>query len=544
MITVEDLDYRYGSQILFRDASLKVGDNWKVGLIGPNGSGKTTLFRLITRQEVPENGVVAVPNGVRIGYFDQQVGEMSGCNAVEQSVREAGRVHDLCGLLESLEHQMGDANYSGDLDKLMARYSGLQTEYQTLGGYDIESRARECLAGLGFSDQRMMQEVGELSGGWKMRVALAGILIQMPQILLLDEPTNHLDIESIVWLEEFIRSYRGTVIMTCHDHEFMNRVVNRIVEIDQGKLRTFPGDYDFYLAQRKLEDHQRHAAFERQQAHIEREMKWINSYRAKARKASAAQSRLKRLDKLEKLDAPRSRRQRVRFKIPPVKRSGDDIFVCEELGKSFGDINVYTSLDVHIRRGERWVLLGVNGAGKTTFLKLVMGELEADYGKLKRGVGLEIGYFAQHSTELLHPDATVWNTMFGEFPSESMGALRKCLAAFGFEEHDMEKATRHLSGGEKARLVLARMLFNPPNFLVLDEPTNHLDIEAKQALLDALLSYTGTLLFVSHDRHFMQALGDKAMIIEDGEAEVFHRGYCNYVELSGHDAPGAPVRAS
>ncbi|MBO46302.1 MAG: glycosyl transferase family 1 [Planctomycetes bacterium] len=541
MITVEDLDYRYGSQILFQEASLKVEDNWKVGLIGPNGSGKTTLFRLITEQEVPEGGSVSVPNRVRIGYFDQRVGEMSGCDPVEQTVREAGRVHELRQVLEDLEHQMGSPDYEGDLEQLMARYAGLQNEYQTLGGYDVEARARECLAGLGFKGERMTQDVGELSGGWKMRVALAGILVQQPQILLLDEPTNHLDIESIVWLEDFIRNYRGTVMMTCHDHEFMNRVVNRIVEIDEGKLRAFPGDYDFYLEQRKLEDHQRHAAFERQQAHIEREMKWINSYRAKARKASAAQSRLKRLEKLDKLEPPRSRRQRVRFKIPKVARSGDDVFVCEELGKSFGENIVYTSIDAHIRRGERWAVLGINGAGKTTLLKLVMGELEADCGKLKRGVGLEIGYFAQHSTELLHPETTVWQTMQGEFPSESMGALRKCLAGFGFEEHDLEKPTKNLSGGEKARLVLARMMFRPPNFLVLDEPTNHLDIEAKQSLLDALLSYTGTLLFVSHDRHFLQALGDTALIIEDGEAKTYHNGYCNYVELTGQAAPGIRV---
>ena len=541
MILVDDLDYRYGSQILFQGASLKVESNWKVGLIGPNGSGKTTLFRLITGQDVPESGVVQVPGGLRVGYFDQKVGEMGGCDAVEQAVREAGRVYELRRELEELEQAMADPDNLEKLDQLMARYAGKQNEYQSLEGYDIEARAKECLAGLGFTPERMSQDVAELSGGWKMRVALAGILIQLPQVLLLDEPTNHLDIESIVWLEGF-SGYRGTVIMTCHDHEFMNRVVDRIVEIDEGKLRLFPGDYDFYLAQREQEDTQRHAAFERQQAHIDREMKWINSYRAKARKASAAQSRLKKLEKMDKLEAPRSRRVRVRFKIPDVARSGDDVFVCEGLSKSFGDHMVYLDLDTHLRRGERWAVLGINGSGKTTFLKLVLGELEADQGKLKRGVGLEVGYFAQHSTELLHPHATVWGTMTSEFPADSMGALRKCLAAFGFEEHDMDKTTSNLSGGEKARLVLARMLFRPPNFLVLDEPTNHLDIESKQALLDALSSYKGTLLFVSHDRHFLQELGNKVLVLEDGEAQVYHEGYGQYVQSTGHDAPGAPAR--
>ncbi len=542
MFTIDDLDCRHGSQILFQGASLKVETGWKVGLIGPNGSGKTTLFRLITGEEQAEGGTIRLPTGIRVGYFDQKVGEMSGCDAVEQTVRCSGRVGDLRHELEALEHRMGDPQPGDDLDSLMGRYSGLQTEFQTLGGYEIDSRARECLAGLGFSPERMTQDVGELSGGWKMRVALAGILVQEPQILLLDEPTNHLDLESIVWLEEFVRKYRGTVVMTCHDHEFLNRVATRIVEIDEGRLRVFPGDYDFYLAQRELEDHQRHSAFVRQQAHIEREMKWINSYRAKARKASAAQSRLKRLDQLEKLEAPRSRRQRVRFKIPKVARSGDDVFVCEDLGKSYGDNVVFLDLAAHLRRGEKWAVLGVNGAGKTTFLKLVRGELEPDCGLCKRGVGLEVGYFAQHSTELLHPQASVWQTMLSEFASESMGSLRKCLAAFGFEEHDMDKPTAALSGGEKARLILARMLYKPPNFLVLDEPTNHLDVEAKQALLDALASYTGTLLFVSHDRHFLQALGEKILVLEDGAAHFYGHGYRDYVAITGHDAPGAPVR--
>ncbi len=537
MLSITGLDYAYGSQILFDDASLKVETGWKVGLIGPNGSGKSTLFRLVTGEEVAEIGDISMPNSMRLGYFNQSTGEMSGCDSIEQTIRAAGRVGELRGELTTVEELLATTE-GAVLEKAMDRYARLQNEFQTLGGYEVEARAKEVLAGLGFSPERMRQDVGELSGGWKMRVSLAGILIQEPDLLLLDEPTNHLDLESILWLEGFIRDYPGTVVMTCHDHEFMNQVVNRIVEIDEGKLRLFPGDYDLYLAQRELEDVQRQAAFVRQQSHIDREMKWINTFRAKARKASAAQSRLKRLNKLEKVEPPRSRRQRLVFRIPEPKRSGNDIFVAEDLDKAYGELIVFLGLDVHVRRGERWAVLGVNGAGKTTLLKIMLGEMGADSGKCKLGVGLEVGYFAQHTTEQLHPDDTVLEVMTSSFPAAGIGNLRSCLACFGFDPGDLEKATRSLSGGEKARLVLARMLFEPPNFLVLDEPTNHLDVESKQALLDALGSYKGTMVFVSHDRHFLESLATHVLELENGSGQVWHSGYRDYVESSGHLAPG------
>ena len=539
MFSITSLDYRYGSQILFDEADLKVESGWKVGLIGPNGSGKTTLFRLLTGQESLESGEINMPGGIRLGYFDQKVGEMHGCDVVEQAVRCAGPVAALRSRLEALEQDLADPDQADDFETLMARYASVQDEFQILGGYDIESRAREVLAGLGFSEERMDGDVGVLSGGWKMRVALAGILLQQPDILLLDEPTNHLDLESIVWLENFIRDYRGTVVMTCHDHEFMNRVVTRIVEIDEGKLRSFPGDYDFYLAQRELEDKQRMAAFERQEAHVAREMRWINSFRAKARMASQAQSRLRKLEKLDKLEPPRSRRQKLVFRIPEPPRSGNDIFVAEEMDKSFGDHLVYLGLDLHLRRSERWAVLGINGAGKSTLLKIIIGELEADGGLCKRGAGLQVGYFAQHTTELLHPDQSVIGVMTAEFPGAGIGPLRSCLACFGFDADDLEKRTAVLSGGEKARLVLARMLFDPPNFLVLDEPTNHLDVESKQALLEALANFTGTILFVSHDRHFLEALATNVLEIDAAEATTYYGGYRGYVEATGHAGPGA-----
>ena len=542
MLDIVDLDYRYGSQILFDEASLRVEQGWKVGLIGPNGCGKSTLFRLIMGREKSEVGRIATPNGSRLGYFDQKVGEMHDCDTVEQAIRCAGRVSDLRGILAGLEEDMADPDKFDQLERTMARYANVQNEFQTLGGYDIEPRAREILGGLGFDDFKMNGDIGVLSGGWKMRVALAGVLLQQPDILLLDEPTNHLDLESILWLENFISGYHGTVVMTCHDHEFMNRVVDRIVEIDEGRLRVFPGDYDFYLAQRELEDEQRQAAFVRQQAHIDREMKWINSFRAKARSAGQAQSRLNRLEKLDKLEAPRSRQQRLVFRIPETARGGNDVYVGEGVAKSFGENIVLMDLDVHIRRQERWAVLGVNGAGKSTFLKIVLGETEADEGKSKMGASLQVGYFAQHSTEQLHPKTTVWETMLGEFPGEPVGALRKCLACFGFDDHDLEKPTEWLSGGEKARLVMARMLYDPPNLLVLDEPTNHLDVESKQALLDALESFSGTVLFVSHDRHFLDAITTHVLELEGGSGTVYHDGYKGYVERTGRAAPGAPMQ--
>lgn len=540
MISLIDVDFRFGSQILFQEADLKIEKNWKVGLIGPNGSGKSTLFRLLCGHEQVEHGEINLPNQLRVGYFDQNVGEMADCSAVEMAIRRAGRVAELREVLEQLENAMGDPDQADQLERNMARFGEIQTEFQILGGYEIEALAQEVLAGLGFSPERMQEDVSTLSGGWKMRVALAGILIMQPELLLLDEPTNHLDLESILWLEDFIRGYRGTVVMTCHDHEFMNRVVNRIVEIDMGRLRVFPGDYDFYLQQRELEDRQRQAAYERQQAHIEREMRFINRFRAKARGANQAQSRLKKLEKLEKLTPPRSRRQKVVFRMPEPPRSGNDVFVANGVDKAFGENIVYMDLDLHIRRGERWALLGVNGAGKTTLLRMITGDLNADGGQMKLGAALQLGYFAQHTTELLHPDTTVLETMVKEFPGEATGALRKCLASFGFFEDDLDKSTSWLSGGEKVRLVMARMLFHPPNFLVLDEPTNHLDVESKQALIDALRGYQGTMVFVSHDRHFLEDMATHVLEIEQGEVRIFYGGYKNYVESTGYEAPGAP----
>jgi ATPase subunit of ABC transporter with duplicated ATPase domains len=539
MINIAGLDYRYGSQILFDDAGAKVESGWTVGLIGPNGSGKTTLFRLITGEEHHEVGEVAVPSQSRIGYFDQKVGEMSGCDVVEQAIRSAGRVSDLRQILVDLEHDLGDPDKADDLDRIMAQYCRAQAEFQVLGGYDIEPRAREILGGLGFSKERMHEDVAVLSGGWKMRVSLAGVLLQQPDILLLDEPTNHLDLETILWLEGFIREFRGTVLMTCHDHEFMNRVVDRIMEIDEGKLRLFPGDYDFYLAQRALEDEQRHAAFSRQQGHIEREMRWINSFRAKARSAGQAQSRLRALGKLDKLEVPRSRRKKVVFRIPPTTRSGNDIFVADEITKSYGDLDVLLGLNFHLRRQERWAVMGINGAGKSTLLKIIHGDVQPDSGKWKLGASLKVGYFAQHSTDLLHPKETVIGTMQAKFSGDSIGALRKCLAGFGFDDIDMDKVTSWLSGGEKSKLVMALMLFRPPNFLILDEPTNHLDVESKQSLLDALDRYDGTIIFVSHDRHFLEAVANHVLEIDGGVATAYRGSYHQYVQQSGHAAPGA-----
>jgi ATPase subunit of ABC transporter with duplicated ATPase domains len=536
MFSLTDIDYRYGSQIIFDEASLKVNTGWTVGLIGPNGSGKTTLFRLLTGEEVEEAGTISIPGGTTIGYFNQKVGEMAGCSPVEQAIRCAGRVSELRAILNQLEAELCDP--SKDLEQVMSHYSKAQDEFQVLGGYDIDSRAAEVLSGLGFSSERLVQDVGLLSGGWKMRVALAGILIQQPDLLLLDEPTNHLDIESIIWLEGFIRDYKGTVVMTCHDHEFMNRVVDKIVEIDQGKLRVFPGDYDFYLSQREMEDSQRQAAYERQQAHVERELKWIDSFRAKAHSSSQAQSRLKRLEKLDKISPPRSRRQKLVFKIPAPPRSGNDIFVAEGVNKSFDSHVVYEGLDMHVRRLERWAILGVNGAGKSTLLKIIMGQSSSDSGLCKLGSSQTFGYFAQHTTELLHPKQTVFDTMSLEYPGESIGTLRTCLSCFGFDSNDMEKVTSVLSGGEKARLVLARMLFNPPNVLVLDEPTNHLDIESKQTLLEALENYEGTIIFVSHDRHFLESLATHVLEINQATARTYHGGYKWYVESTGQAAPG------
>jgi ATPase subunit of ABC transporter with duplicated ATPase domains len=542
MISFSRVSKQYGRQVLFVDASFQLNAGEKVGLVGPNGAGKTTLFRMIVGEETPDEGDVSVPKRTTIGYFRQDVEEMSGRSVLDEAILGSGRVGDLHHELEQLQHDMADPAKADDLDRILARFGEVQEEYDHLGGYALEAQAREVLLGLGFDAERIDGDVGALSGGWKMRVAMARVLLGRPDVLLMDEPTNHLDIESIIWLEDFLKSLPGALLMTSHDREFMNRIVTKIAEIDSGEITTYSGNYDFYERERAIREANREAAYARQQAMLAKEQRFIERFAAHAAKAAQVQSRVKALEKIEKIELPKKRRVvKFDFRTPP--RSGDQVAVLEGVSKAYGRRVVHDGLNLIIRRGERWCVMGKNGAGKSTLLKMVAGQVPPDGGRVKLGASLNMGYFAQQSLEVLDPDLTIEEQLRKDFPDESIGALRNLAGAFQFSGDEIDKKIRALSGGEKTRLVLARMLLNPPNFLVLDEPTNHLDLATKEMLLDALKDFEGTMLFVSHDRAFLRGLSNRVLELggesgTEAQPHAYPGSYVEYVARTGHEAPG------
>jgi ATPase subunit of ABC transporter with duplicated ATPase domains len=537
LIRLDSISKQHGRQILFLEASAALHRGEKVGLVGPNGAGKSTLFRLITREEQPDEGQVSIDRGVTIGHFRQDVGEMAGRSAVAEAMDGAGPVSKVAGELRELEHAMGDPGRAGEIDELVDRFGHVQARFEELGGYALEARAREILAGLGLSPAMMDGDVGALSGGWKMRVALARILLMRPDVLLLDEPSNHLDLESIIWLEEFLAAHEGALLMTSHDREFMNRVVGRILEIDGGEIADYSGDYDFYERERAVAEAHQQAQFDRQQAMLKKELAFIERFKARASHAAQVQSRVKKLDKIEKVEPPK-RRRTLAFEFRPAPRSGEDVVKLAGVHKAWGERRVYDGLDLLVRRGERWCVLGANGAGKSTLLKMVAGEARPDAGAVSVGASVRMGYFAQHAMELLDPGSTVWETLVDAFPRASVGSLRTLAGCFGFSGDEIEKSCRVLSGGEKARLVLARLLYDPPNLLVLDEPTNHLDVGTKEMLVRALAGYEGTMLFVSHDRRFLGALSNRVLELGPDGVHRYGGGYLEYVARTGREAPG------
>ena len=541
MIALSNICKQYGRRVLLVDASFQLNPGEKVGMVGPNGAGKTTVFRMIAGEESPDAGELSIPKRTTVGYFRQDVEAMSGRPVLDEAIAGSGRLGDLHHELIDLEHAMSDPLRADEIETILARFGEVQHEYQERGGYELEARAREVLHGLGLEDRQIDGDVSDLSGGWKMRVAMAKVLLGKPDVLLMDEPTNHLDIESILWLEHFIRDTRSAVLLTCHDKDFMNRVVDRVVEIDGGEMISYSGNYDYYAQERVLRETQREAAYSRQQAMLQKEQRFIERFATHAAKAAQVQSRVKKLEKIEPVELPR-RRKLVNFDFRTPARSGDDVAMLTSVVKRYGDRTIYDGFNLTIRRGERWCVMGRNGAGKTTLLKMVSGALAPDAGTVRLGASLQMGYFAQQSLDLLDLSRTLFEQMQNDFPLESQGTLRSLLGAFQFSGDDVDKPIRALSGGEKSRLVIARMLLNPPNFLVLDEPTNHLDLETKEMLVAALANFEGTMLFVSHDRTFLRGLSNRVLELhpDDGDhrPKVFLGGYAEYVVATGQEAPG------
>jgi ATPase subunit of ABC transporter with duplicated ATPase domains len=542
MISLSNINKQYGRQLVFVDASFQLNPGEKVGLVGPNGSGKTTLFRMIFGEESPDEGEVTVPKKLSVAYFRQDVEEMQGRSVLDEAIAGSGRAGELHHELEALNHAMGDPDQADRMDQILARFGEVQEEYEHLGGYTLEAQAREVLDGLGFAEDQIDGDVGALSGGWKMRVALARVLLGRPDVLLMDEPTNHLDIESIIWLEQFLKGLSSALLMTSHDREFMNRIVTKIAEIDAGEIVVYSGNYDFYERERAIRESNQQAAFARQQAMLAKEQRFIDRFRTHAAKAAQVQSRIKALDKIEKIELPR-KRQIVKFEFRTPPRSGDQVAVIEDIHKRYGQRVIYDGLSITIRRGERWAVMGRNGAGKTTLLKMLAGVLQPDAGEVRLGASLKMGYFAQQSLDVLNPELTIMEQLQNDFPQEGIGALRTLAGAFQFSGDDIEKKVRSLSGGERSRLAMARMLYDPPNFLVLDEPTNHLDLATKEMLVEALKDFEGTMIFVSHDRMFLRGLGTRVLELggESGTERnplLYPGSYIEYVQRCGHEAPG------
>jgi ATPase subunit of ABC transporter with duplicated ATPase domains len=542
MISFSNINKQYGKQLIFVDASFQLNPGEKVGLVGPNGSGKTTLFRMIVGEEEADEGDVTVPKRLHIGYFRQDVEEMQGRSTLDEAIAGSGRAGDLHHELEELQRAMEDPERASEMEEILERFGTVQEEYEHLSGYALEAQAREVLHGLGFEDNQIDGDVGALSGGWKMRVALARVLLGRPDVLLMDEPTNHLDIESIIWLEQFLKSYQGALLMTSHDREFMNRIVSKIAEIDSGEIVTYSGDYDFYERERAIRETNQQAAFARQQAMLAKEQRFIDRFRTHAAKAAQVQSRIKALDKIEKVELPKKRTV-VKFEFRVPARSGDQVAVIEDLHKHFGPRVIYDGFNLTVRRGERWAVMGKNGAGKSTLLKMIAGAVEPDAGSVQLGASLTMGYFAQQSLDVLDPELTVIEQLQKDFPQDGLGSLRSLAGAFQFSGDDVDKSIRALSGGEKSRLAMARMLYNPPNFLVLDEPTNHLDLATKEMLVEALKGFEGTMIFVSHDRTFLRGLSSRVLELggesgRDRNPHVYLGSYVEYVQKTGHEAPG------
>ncbi len=534
MITVSNLTKSYGGQLLYQGGSFFIGPGEKVGLVGPNGAGKTSLFRLLVGEERPDSGSVDYPKSLRLCYFSQNVGELKGRSALEEVIHGNVRLGFLKTEIAKIEKALEEGEYS---DEMLEKLGDYQTEFEKLGGYDIEYQAAEVLTGLGIPPEEHQRPVETFSGGWKMRIALAKVLAQRPEFILMDEPTNYLDLESIVWLENWLKNFKGAVFMTSHDRDFMNGLVKKIVEVNHKTITVYSGNYDYYEKERQIRRDQLIASSERQEAMLKKEEEFIAKFAARASHAAQVQSRVKKLDKIERIEVmPED--EAINFEFPKPPRSGNDVVKMENLAKSWVNAEgkekkVFSGVSGVIKRLERLAVVGVNGAGKSTLLKVISGLTEPSEGQAVIGSNVNIGYFSQYSMDVLNPNKTVFEEVRDRVKDKSDGYMRNLLAAFLFRGDDVEKKVSVLSGGEKSRLILATILTNPCNLLILDEPTNHLDIRSREVLVEALKNFEGTILIVSHDRHFLKQLTTQVAEVDKGGVTFYPGTYSEYLTAVG-----------
>ncbi|MGE4106291.1 MAG: ABC-F family ATP-binding cassette domain-containing protein [Bacteriovoracia bacterium] len=542
MIHLTNITKNYGQKVLYKNGSFQINAGDKIGLVGPNGAGKTTIFRIILGQEHLDGGDVAKSPNLVIGYFSQDVAEMRGRSALEEVKSGAGRVSELAETISTIEKRLQDsAENPMDDDEMAAileTYGEAQLEFEQRGGYDLDARAKTILTGLGVGPEDYNRPVESFSGGWMMRIALAKILALQPDVLLMDEPTNHLDLESIEWLEAWLKDFKGSIVMTSHDREFMNRVVNRIVEIANQAITVYTGNYDFYVRERDIRREQLLAAHRKQQDMLAKEEEFIAKFAARASHAAQVQSRVKKLEKIDRIEIP-AEEKTMQFEFPTPPRSGDDVVKLDNLGKRYpkdggGEKLVFSGATGMVRRLDKIAVVGVNGAGKSTLLRIMAGLAEATEGSAKMGPSVKMGYFSQHSLEVLSSNKTIFDEISDRIPHSTIGYVRNLLGAFLFSGDDVYKKISVLSGGEKSRVVLATILANPVNFLILDEPTNHLDIKSREMLMDAVRKFDGTVALVSHDRHFLKAIANRVFEVGKGRLNVYEGSYAEYLERRPH----------
>ena len=525
MLSIKTISKAYAGRVLFSNASLQINRRDRIGVVGPNGAGKSTLFSIILRETSADDGEIALEKGAKVGFLPQESAPTGDETVLELACSFSKEFILAAKRLGALGQAQNEEPTSEDYDV-----------FENAGGGQLVAKARQILSGLGFKENDFERLARELSGGWIMRAHLARLLVQEPDLLMLDEPTNHLDLHSLIWLQNYLQNYPGAILLISHDREFLNNLARHIVELENGRLTRYSGNYERYLVQREANEAQWLAAYENQQKEIERLMKFVDRFRAKNTKATQAQSKLKQIERMEKIEAPHFTRKRVHFSFPQPSRSGQRIIRLNNVSKSYGELEVYKSLNLEIEKGKHIVLVGPNGAGKSTLLKILAGVLDFNSGERELGHNVQSGYFAQHRTEVLQPDRSVLEEMLDTSACVTEESVRTLLGCFLFTEDDVFKKVAVLSGGEKSRLAMAKLLLTPPNFLLLDEPTTHLDMASIDTLIDALSQYSGTLVFISHDVHFIRKISNHVIHVEEGVLRHYPGPYEYYLDKTGQQS--------
>ncbi len=540
MIHLSGLSKQYGNKILFKNGSFQINSGEKIGLVGPNGAGKSTIFRVIVGEEGVDSGTISRSDKTVVGYFSQNIEEMKGRTALQEVISSAGKISDLQRDIATLEAKLSDPELDADeMTKILDKYGELQADFERMGGYDLESRAQEILTGLGIGPDDYHRPTESFSGGWKMRIALAKILLLNPDVLLMDEPTNHLDLESIVWLEEWLKQFKGSILMTSHDREFMNRLVKKVVEVAYQTITVFSGNYDYYEREKAIRMEQLVAQAKRQDEMLAKEEEFIARFAARASHAAQVQSRVKKLEKIDRIEIPMEEKT-IQFVWPVPPRGGDEVVKFEKLTKIWpaheGDKTkeklVFSEASGLVKRLDRVALVGVNGAGKSTLLKIISGQTKSSNGNLQIGASIEMGYFSQNSLDVLDPSSTIIEEVHSHLPTAGLGQIRTLLGAFKFSGEEADKKISVLSGGEKSRVVLACILARPVNLLVLDEPTNHLDIVSREVLLEAVKNFPGTVIIVSHDRYFLREVTTRVFELDKNKLTIYDGTWDYYLDKS------------